>query len=169
MPTAPEPVTPTQIWREMTPAQRLRAAELFWNDGESVPQQAEAVQVIAIKLHFRPQSLLKLAPEKLAHHLASQSRISESLASRLLVVYHLGAQRPMLEAFLDRLGIAHENGLIADASEHTPTAENLKAAAEALRDAFPVDDVRVYLRTLAAQDPDTWGGVLPIVSAWPAA
>jgi hypothetical protein len=30
--------------------------------------------------------------------------------------------------------------------------------------AFPAADVRVYLRTLAAQDPETWGALGPLVS-----
>ena len=38
----------------------------------------------------------------------------------------------------------------------------LKAAA-ALLAAFPPADVRVYLLTLAAQDPETWGPLGPIV------
>jgi len=47
--------------------------------------------------------------------------VPESLASRALVVYHLASRRPMLEAFLDSLGIAHENGLIAEGAKDSPT------------------------------------------------
>jgi hypothetical protein len=167
--TEPETVTPSQIWRDMTPEQRTRAAELFWGDGESMAQQVEAIQAIARQMRFRPQSVLGLAPDKRIRHLASMTRLSEPVASRLLVVYHLNDQRAMLEAFLDRLGIPHEHGLIAEEEHETPTPARLQEAAEALRAAFPVADVRVYLRTLAAQDPDTWGSVLPVVSAWPSA
>ncbi|MCX6550605.1 MAG: hypothetical protein NTY02_06315 [Acidobacteria bacterium] len=163
-----EPVTPSQIWREMTTEQRTAAAQAFWTDGESVPQQVEAVQAIARQLHFRPQSVLKLPVERRTHHLAAIHKVSESLASRMLVVYHLETRRPLLEAFLDRLGIAHEHGLIAESAAHTPAPEKLREAANALRDAFPPADVRVYLRTLAAQDPETWGGLVGIVSEWPA-
>jgi hypothetical protein len=169
VPTDTPSLTPALIWRELSSAQRLALAEPFWTDEDSVPQQVEAVQAVASQLHFRPQSVVKLAPEKLARHLASVHRVSESLAGRLLVVYHLSRQRPMLEAFLDALGIAHEHGLIAEAAAHTPAPAALQAAAHTLRATFPVEDVRLYLRTLAAQDPDTWGGLLPIVSAWPAA
>jgi len=169
VPTETPTLTPALIWREMSAAQRLAAAEPFWADEDSVSQQVEAVQAIARQLHFRPQSVVKLAPEKLARHLASVHKVSESLAGRLLVVYHLSTQRPLLEAFLDHLGIAHQEGLIAEDGEHTPAPDALQAAVDALRLRFPAQDVRLYLRTLAAQDPETWSGLEPIVSGWPAA
>jgi hypothetical protein len=158
------PMTPARIWREMTPEQRQTAAAALWADSDSVPQQVEAVQAIARQLHFRPQSVLKLAPEKLARHLAGLRAVPESLASRALVVYHLEAQRPMLEAFLDRLGIPHENGMIAESARDAPDASALREAAAALLAAFPAADVRVYLLTLAAQDPATWDPLGSIVN-----
>ena len=158
------PLTPAHIWREMTPEQRLTAAGALWSDADSVPQQAEAVQAIARQLRFRPQSVLKLAPEKRARHLAALRTVSESLASRALVVYHLTSRRPMLEAFLDSLGIAHEDGLIAEGDKAAPDAAKLREAAAALLSAFPPADVRVYLLTLAVQDPATWAPLEPIVS-----
>jgi hypothetical protein len=157
-------MTPAHIWREMTAEQRLSAAAALWSDGDSTPQQAEAVHAVARQLHFRPQSVVRLAPEKLARHLASLRTVSESLASRALVVYHLTTQRPMLEAFLDTLGIAHENGLIAEGAKAVPEGPALREAAASLLAAFPAADVRVYLQTLAAQDPETWGPLGPIVS-----
>ena len=158
------PMTPAHIWREMTPEQRLLAAGALWADSDSLSQQAEAVQAIARHLHFRPQSVLKLAPEKRARHLAAVRLVSESLASRALVVYHLAAKRPMLEAFLGALGIAHENGIIAEGAKDRPEEARLREAAADLLAAFPPADVRIYLLTLAAQDPDTWGPLGPIVA-----
>ena len=157
------PMTPAHIWREMTAEQRLAAAGALWSDPDSVHQQVEAVQAIARQLHFRPQSVLKLAPEKRARHLAALRIVPESLASRALVVYHLAAQRPMLEAFLDALGIPHENGLIAEGAKDAPGESKLREAAAVLLAAFPAADVRIYLFTLAAQDPATWGPLGPIV------
>jgi hypothetical protein len=157
-------MTPAHIWREMTAEQRLEAAGALWSDPDSVQQQAEAVQAIARHLHFRPQSVLKLAPERRARHLAALRVVPESLASRALVVYHLATKRPMLEAFLDALGIAHENGLIAEGAKDAPDESRLRAAVAALLAVFPAADVRVYLLTLTAQDPGTWGPLGPIVS-----
>ena len=157
------PMTAAQIWREMTADQRLAAAGALWSDSDSAPQQAEAVQALARQLRFRPQSVLKLAPEKRARHLAALRTVPESLASRALVVHHLTTKRPMLEAFLDGLGIAHENGLIAEGAKDAPGESKLREAAAVLLAAFPAADVRIYLFTLAAQDPATWGPLGQIV------
>lgn len=157
-------LTPAQIWRGMTPDERLVAARALWSDPDSSPQQTEALQAIARQLRFRPQSVVKLTPERLAGHLAALRSVSESLASRALVVYHLASQRPMLEAFLDHLGVAHERGLIAESSKPLPDADRLREAAAALLTRFPAADIRIYFHTLAAQDPETWGPLVPIAN-----
>lgn len=157
-------MTPAHIWREMTAEQRLAAAGALWDDGDSAAQQAEAVHAIARQLRFRPQSVLRLPAEKRARHLASVRIVSESLASRALVVYHLTAKRPMLAVFLDALGVPHEDGLIAEGAKDAPDDARLREAAAALLAQFPPADVRTYFLTLAVQDPATWGALGPLAS-----
>ena len=157
------PVGPARLWRELTIEERTALAAALWDDGESAQQQAEAVQLIARQMKFRPQSVLALAPEKLVRYLAGLHQVSESIANRALVVYHLSAQRPMLEAFLTRLGIAHEEGLISGTFP-PPDPAALREAAAALATEFPPAAVRLYLRTLAAQDPETWSALAEIAS-----
>jgi hypothetical protein len=84
------------------------------------------------------------------------------VAARLLVAYHLAHQRPMMGRFLDELGIAHEDGLIADENMSPPPPDRLVAAARALASAFPADDVSLYLSTLLWQDPETWGSLADV-------
>jgi hypothetical protein len=97
--------------------------------------------------------------EKKARQLAALPSVSELLAARLLVVYHLDQQRAMMGAFLDALGVKHENGLIADDDLAPPEAERLRGAATAIAQSFPAEDVAVYLSTLIWQDPETWGAL----------
>jgi len=150
------PAGPAKLWRELTTEQRLALSQALWADTDSVPQQIEAVQLIARQLRFRPQSVLSQPVEKRVRQLAHLLQVSEGVANRALVVYHLGVQRPMLEAFLNRLGIPHKDGMIADAATAAPDPAALRTAALALAGEFPVESVRLYLRTLAAQDPETW-------------
>ena len=70
--------------------------------------------LIARQIKFRPKSVLSLPLDKKARHLAGLAQVSDLLAARLLISYHLEHQRPMMGAFLDALGIAHEDGLIKD-------------------------------------------------------
>ena len=89
--------------------------------------------------------------------------VYEMLAARLLVAYHLAHQRPMMSSFLDALGVAHEEGIIADEEMKPPSPDTLKKAAATLAASYPADDVALYLSTLVWQDFETWGalGELP--------
>jgi hypothetical protein len=78
------------------------------------------------------------------------------------VNYHLERQRPMMGAFLDLLGIAHENGLISEENLPKPDAEKVRQAAKDLAAKYPADDVSLYLATLVSQDPETWDSLVEI-------
>ncbi len=148
---------PSRIWKRLAPVQRLEAAEPFWNDEHSTEQQLQAVAAIASFLKFRAKSVLALPVEKRARYLATLPDMSDTIAARALINYHLARQRPMLVAFLDSLGIAHEDGLITDENLARPDTEKLRAAAAELAGKFPPEDVSLYFSTLVSQDPDTWG------------
>jgi hypothetical protein len=83
--------------------------------------------------------------------------VSDAVATRALISYHLAAQRPLMAAFLDALGIAHENGVINSEEVPKPDPAKLAAAVESVQKTFPADDVSLYLRTLEIIDGDTWG------------
>ena len=142
---------------------RIEAADLFWNDEHSAEQQLEAVTSIATHMKFRPKSVLGLAPDKRAKYLATLPTMSDTIAARALVNYHLERQRPMMGAFLDLLGIPHDNGLIADDKVIKPDAAKVQAAAQELAAKYPEDDVSLYFATLVSQDPETWEALVDIV------
>ena len=147
---------PSRIWKRLTPEQRLAAAEPFWNDEQSTEQQVEAVAGIASRMKFRTKSVVGLPIEKRAKYLTALPNISDTVAARALINYHLAQQRPMMGAFLDSLGIAHDEGLITEENVSKPDTEKLRAAAADLVTKFPPGDVTLYFSTLVSQDPDTW-------------
>jgi hypothetical protein len=151
---------PARLWRNLPPDVRLAAATAFWTDEQAALEQAEGVALIARHIKFRPKSVLTLSPEKKAKHLAGMTQVSDLLAARLLVAYHLQHQRPMMGRFLDELGIPHEEGLItAEEAPGPPAPETLDKAAKAVAAEFPKPDVARYFWTLLWQDPETWGGL----------
>ena len=95
----------------MPPEKKLAAATAFWNDEHGREQQVEVIVTLARKLNFRPKSVPALPLERRAKLLAGMD-VSDAVASRALIAYHLAAERPMMGAFLDALAIEHENGLI---------------------------------------------------------
>ena len=142
----------------MTAEQRLRAARAFWLDEQTADDQLQAILLIAQQMRFRRKSVLALDVERKAKHFATLAPLPDILAARALVAHHLAAQRPMMAAFLDALGIAHEDGLIQDDSVN-PDQDKVRQAAGLIAGRFPVDDVSLYLNTLLCQDPETWGAL----------
>ena len=103
-------------------------------------------------------SRLRAIRERKARHLASLASLPDALAARALVTYHLAERRAMMGAFLDALGIAHENGLIQE-DNVKPDPAKVGAAAAAIAQQYAPEDVALYLNTLLCQDPETWGGL----------
>jgi len=94
----------------MTLEQRQRASHAFWSEKEAADDQVQASLLIAQQKKFRPKTVASLDLDRKARHLASLVALPDTLAARALIVYHLAEQRGMMSAFLDALGIKHENG-----------------------------------------------------------
>ena len=154
---------PSRLWKKMPTERRMAAAEAFWADEQSTEQQVEAVGALAGHMKFRPKSVISLPLDKKVKYLVTLPTVSDTIAARALVNYHLDHQRAMMGAFLDLLGIAHENGLINEENVTKPDAEKLKKAAAELAGQFPKEDVTLYFSTLVSQDPDTWGSLADFI------
>ena len=154
-------VPPSRIWRRLPLDRRLDAARAFWEseDEASRTEQLEAVVALSRHMKFRPQSMQSMPLDKRAKYLAQLPAITDSIAARALVAYHLAHQRPMMGAFLDALGIAHDDGLITAESVDPPARAALAQAAANLTREYAAQDVSLYLNTLFAQDPQTWGAL----------
>jgi hypothetical protein len=153
---------PSQVWKDMPADKRVLAAEAFWRDRESPEidvQQLEAVATLARRLNFRTRSIQALPVERRARHLAQVSELGDTVATRALIAYHFSHQRPLMAAFLDALGIAHDNGLITAEDVAPPDEARLLKAVDAVKAAFDPSDVDLYLRTLAVLDAGTWANL----------
>ena len=137
----------SQLWKLMTDEQRRRAAEAFWQEGEAGAEHAEVVGLLSRPL------------EKKAKYTAGLAAVSDGVAGRLLVTFHLVHQRKMMADFLDALGVSHDNGLIADDAQPNLDVEKLPEGVKVLRGQYPAEDVDLYLHTLRLQDHTTWGGL----------
>jgi hypothetical protein len=156
---------PSQVWKDMPLEKRVLAADAFWRDRDSPDvdvQRTEAVAMLARRLKFRAQSVQALPVERRARHLAQVVDVGDTIASRALIAYHFTHQRELMGAFLDALGIAHENGLITEDDVAPPDRERLSAAITTVKSSHPPSDVDLYLRTLAALDEATWVNLDPV-------
>jgi hypothetical protein len=153
------PMRPSALWKDLPAEKRLIAATAFWNDEHGVEQQVEVIVTIARKLNFRPKSVPSLPIARRAKLLAGMDDVSDVVASRALIAYHLEAERPMMGAFLDALGITHDNGLITAEDVAAPDKARLTEAVRTLKTTFPADAVQLYLHTLVLLDGDTWANL----------
>lgn len=155
------PVRPSRLWKDMPADKRLLAADAFWREDQAdvQMQHIDAVVSIARRLNFRPKSVQALPVERKAKHLSQMGEVSDAVATRALISYHFTAKRELMAAFLDALGIKHENGLINEESVPPPSKDRIAAAITTLKAAFPAEDVDLYLKTLSALDEETWAEV----------
>ena len=153
------PFSPARLWKRMTAPQKVAAAHAFWSDEESANDQIQAALVIAQQKNFRPKTVVSLDIDRKVRHLASLPSLPEAIAGRVLIVYHLVEKRPLMAAFLDGLGISHEDGVIKEDNLVAPDKAKMGPVVTQLGQRFSHEDVDLYLTTLLCQDPVTWGAL----------
>jgi hypothetical protein len=159
-----EELEPAALWAELDDGTRRLAAEsLYGGARDSGAGRAEADRAIAAAIRFRPVAVRRLPVERRVGYLLRVVRPDDALATSLLLALHLERRVPLLEAFLDRLEIPQQDGAIDDGYDlQPPPGDRLAAAVDGLED-FPRGEVEIYLASLVALDPDTWGGLVPIL------
>lgn len=153
--------TAVRLWKHLTPEERLAASAAFWNEP---PQEvlAGALGAIIKARRLRPQVARTLPASERTRILASLLDPGESVAASLLVALHLAERRKLLAAFLDQLGLPHEEGVLKEDETQAQapiSEERARAGATALRAAFPEHQVQVYFNALWLQDPERWAAL----------
>jgi len=150
--------TATRIWKRLTREERLAAARRFFE--EPADEALVGVDLAIVKARrMRPQAARALPAEEKARAVASVLEPGEVVASALLVALHVGERRPLLAAFLDRLGLPHDDGILKEedvAPVRPISEETARRGVAALADAFPLPQVLAYLNVLWLQDPERW-------------
>jgi hypothetical protein len=150
--------TAGRVWKHLTREERLGAARAFWREPPQDVLGAAFTSIVKAR-RMRPQVVRALSDEAKSETLASILEPGEPLAAALLVALHLGERRPLLVAFLDAVGLPHENGLIKEDPVALVGEGEARAGIRALG-AFPRRQIETYLNTLWLQDPERWE-VLP--------
>jgi hypothetical protein len=117
-----------------------------------------AVEVMAPRMGIRVPTLLEM-PKSQRHATWIQILARpemEVLSFNLLSAWLIEAQRPMLCAWLDALGIEHGENGCADSFPPQPDAALLKKGVDVLLEKFDPQIVGVYLRTFNQIDETQW-------------
>lgn len=148
-----------RVWKRLDREERTVAATRFFEE-PSQEVLGSALGAIIKARHLRPQVARSMAPEDQARALASVLDPGEPVAASLLVALHLAARREMLAAFLDAVGLPHEQGILKDEADTASLDDaRLRAGIDALKARFGAHEIRTYLNTLWLQDPERWEGL----------
>jgi hypothetical protein len=126
-----------------------------------------AVEVMAPRMGVRVPILLE-TPKAQRHATWIQILARpemEVLSFNILSSWLIEAQRPMLCAWLDTLGIEHGDNGCADSFPPQPGAALLKKGVDALLEKFDPQIVSVYLRTFNQIDETRWPALDEILSS----
>jgi len=151
--------TSVRLWRALPRDERTQAARAFWSQPPEEAAALAAREIVKI-LRVRPQAFGRIPVEQRVRATAGLANPGEALADALLVALHLESRRPLLGAFLDHLGVAHEDGVLSEDAELPPLAPD--AARKILADLvarFPAAQVRVYWNALWLQDRERWSAL----------
>jgi hypothetical protein len=149
--------TPLKLWRSLPREERALAARAFWEHPTEEAGALAAREIVNI-LRVRPQAFHKIRIEQRVRAVAGLAHPPDALADALVLSLHVVARRTLLVDFLDALGIAHEEGLIAEDAELPEIDEaRVRRALDALRARGHGDRaITTYWNALWLQDPGRW-------------
>lgn len=109
---------------------------------------------------LRPATVQKWSARECVANALRRRALNPVLMEAALAQLHLQHREAMLGAFLDELGLPHENGLLTEEfSGDVGSNETVRRAAEKLSRDFETDAVVTYFLTLLAIDPALWAGL----------
>jgi hypothetical protein len=145
-----------QVFAAMAPERAIAMMRVLSKEAPAMFRQAVDAAAIAIKA--RPVYMRRQPFEKRAEAVRrSLSRVAANpVADELLAVYFLECRKPLLLEWLDRIGLAHEDGTLEDDTPEQPAPEQLLKAVDEFLGVDSDGDRDLLLRAFAAQEAVDW-------------
>jgi hypothetical protein len=157
-----------QVFAAMT---QERAIEFLRVLQEKSPAAfASLVHAASAALRARPVYLQRQPFEKRAAAVRQAlSRVgANALAEEMLALYFLECRKELLLEWLDTAGIAHEDGVLKEASPAEPPAQKLHDAVTTFRKGENAEERELLLQAFAAQSVVDWPSLERLVAPAPA-
>ena len=145
-----------QVFAAMPPERALAMLRAL---SEKSPQMfRQTVDAAALATRTRPVYLRRQPFEKRSEAVRrALSRVAaNALADELLAVYFLECRKPLLTEWLDRVGVAHDEGTLEETTPAQPAEARLREAVEAFRSKRKDPDRALLLSAFAAQEAVDW-------------
>jgi tetratricopeptide (TPR) repeat protein len=148
----PSDVSLRRIWLALEPAARQAAVLAALGDEDSLVE-SWARHEVARARRFRPRTVAHWDAHRLAEAAGFLVPEDPTILGELVRRVHVDGRAAMLAAYLDALGIPHQQGVIADGVSPAADSEAAEEGAAALLRSFPADHVLLYLLTLRVLNP----------------
>ena len=159
-----------EVFRAMTPAVAERFFRVLERDAPG--DYAQTLAHATRELRVRPVYLRRLSFSRRVQEIRrTLSRVvANTRAETLFATYFLSCRKDLLTAWLDQVGVRHEDGHLLDAETAEPEPEVLRQACQdflAAADAEGADreDRGLLLRAFAAQSSIAWPTLEALLSA----
>src|ERR1041385_3319563 len=141
-----------ELFQQMSPA--LAAEIVGYVQKERTPVYKTVIQGLAVQRNLRPVFVERKPPnERYAWIKAALSRKpADTFAAQLLQAWLLGAQKPMLCAFLDSLGIRRDPDGPVENLPGSPRKEKICGAGTELLGQYQAETVAVFLHAFHDMD-----------------
>jgi hypothetical protein len=119
---------------------------------------------VAKSLKFRPIAVKKLPIAQRAKRarMLLEASANTELAYEVFGAYLIRHKKGLVTGFLDKTGVAHQDGMIEDLDSGVPQKTKLAAAVADLDKEFPAEDVTLYLSMCAQQ----WNQLPELDAMW---
>ena len=136
------------LWMALTPDERMAAATSYLAAEADARKQLD--WTLARARNFRPATVRKWPEEKVVTATRHLPLNDPNVAAPLLTCHHLPGQSDMVIAFLDGLGVSHEQGNVYSLSAIDAAEDVARSAVRGIVEEFGLRAVAVYLLTLRA-------------------
>lgn len=142
----PKRLGAVNLWKALTPDERMAAATSYL--GEEAGARKRLNHIVARARNFRPATVQKWPEEKLVKAIRHVPLNDHKVASALLTCHHLPGQRSMVIAFLEGLGVSHDQGMVESLAVVDAEKGVVRSATREIVEEFGLQAAAVYLLTL---------------------
>ena len=135
------------LWKALTPDERMAAATCYL--AEEADARKRLNRIVARARNFRPATVQRWPEEKVVkaiRHVPLNDDLR--VAEPLLTYYHLPGQSDMVIAFMNGLGVSHDQGKVESLSVIDAKDDVVWSAAREIVEQFGLRAAAVYLLTL---------------------
>ena len=144
--TNPKRFGTINLWKALTPDERMAAATSYL--AEEADARKRLNRIVARARNFRPATVQRWAEEKVVKAIRYVPLTDHKVANALLTCHHLPGQSDMVIAFLEGLGVSHDQGKVDSLSVIDAKEDVVRSATREIVEQFGLRAAAVYLLTL---------------------